>query len=54
VIGIIFLHSNDLTHIALGEEMALGHGVDVRIVQRDVFIGGGPLFIYLLISRIGK
>ncbi len=51
-IGILFLHANDLNHIALGEEMALGHGVDVRIVQRDVFIGGG-LATAAVVSLVG-
>jgi len=39
-LGLIFYHSNDLNHLSLGEEMALGHGVDVVRVQRNVFIGG--------------
>jgi iron complex transport system permease protein len=51
-IGILFLHANDLNHIALGEEMALGHGVDVKIVQRDVFIGGG-LATAAVVSLVG-
>ncbi len=51
-LGILFLHANDLNHIALGEEMALGHGVDVRIVQRDVFIGGG-LATAAVVSLVG-
>jgi len=38
---LLFIHARDLNHIALGEEMALGHGVDVKSVQKHVFIGGG-------------
>jgi iron complex transport system permease protein len=38
---LLFYHGRDLNHLALGEEMALGHGVDVKAVQRHVFIGGG-------------
>jgi len=51
-LGILFLHANDLNHIALGEEMALGHGVDVKSVQRDVFIGGG-LATAAVVSLVG-
>ncbi len=40
-LGLIIFRSNDLNHLSLGDEMALGHGVDVKRVQKDVFIGGG-------------
>ncbi len=51
-VGLLFFHANDLNHIALGEEMAMGHGVDVRAVQRDVFIGGG-LATAAVVSLVG-
>ncbi len=38
-LGLLFYHSNDLNQISLGEEMALGHGVAVKNVQRNVYIG---------------
>jgi iron complex transport system permease protein len=42
VIGLAFIaaYIPSLNHISLGEEMALGHGVDVASVQRYCFIGG--------------
>jgi len=40
-LGLLFYHARDLNHIALSEEMAMGHGVDVLLVRRNVFIGGG-------------
>lgn len=63
-IALITLHLRSLNHISLGEEMALGHGVDVASVQRNCFIGGsiataavvsaaGPIgFIGLIIPHI--
>lgn len=35
----IAFHLRSLNHISLGEEMALGHGVDVSSVQKYCFIG---------------
>lgn len=61
---LIGLHVRSLNHISLGEEMALGHGVDVACVQKYCFIGGsiataavvsaaGPIgFIGLIIPHI--
>lgn len=61
---LIAVHIRSLNHIALGEEMALGHGVDVACVQKYCFIGGsiataavvsvvGPIgFIGLIIPHI--
>ncbi len=40
-LGTVLLHGRDLTHLALGDELALGHGVDVGAVQRRVFLGAG-------------
>ena len=40
-VGILLYHARALNHLALGEEMARGHGVDVDVVQRDVFLGAG-------------
>jgi len=44
--------SDRLNHLALGEEMALGHGVNVRSVQRRVFVGGG-LATAAVVSLVG-
>ncbi len=38
-IGILFMQTNSLNHLALGTQMALGHGVDVQSVQKWGFIG---------------
>lgn len=51
-LAMIGWHARDLNHIALGEEMALGHGVDVEGVQRDIFIGGG-LATAAVVSLVG-
>ena len=51
-LGLLFIHSRDLNHIALGEDMALGHGVDVKSVQRHIFIGGG-LATAMVVSVVG-
>jgi iron complex transport system permease protein len=51
-LGLLFFHSRDLNHIALGEDMALGHGVDVKSVQRNVFIGGG-IATAMVVSVVG-
>ena len=40
-IVVLFYHSKELNHIALNDEMAMGHGVDIKTVRRNVFIGGG-------------
>jgi iron complex transport system permease protein len=40
-LGLLFLQMPALNHIALGDEMAMGHGVDVAALQRNAFIGGG-------------
>jgi len=44
-LGLLFLlpQITALNHLALGEGLAMGHGVDVRRVQRMVFIGGSLL-----------
>lgn len=61
---LIGLQVRSLNHISLGEQMALGHGVDVASVQRYCFIGGsiataavvsvaGPIgFIGLIVPHI--
>lgn len=49
---LIFRQANELNHIALGEEMALGHGVPVQQVQRSIFIGGG-LATAAVVSLVG-
>jgi iron complex transport system permease protein len=51
-LGLLFLHSTDLNHLTLGEELALGHGVAVKTVQRNVFIGGG-LAAAAVVSLVG-
>lgn len=40
-LGLLCFHANDMNHLALGDEMAQGHGVPVRRVQNHVFLGGG-------------
>jgi iron complex transport system permease protein len=40
-LGLLALQVNALNHISLGEEMAAGHGVDVRAVQTEALVGGG-------------
>jgi iron complex transport system permease protein len=40
-IVVLFYHSKELNHMALNDEMAMGHGVDIKTVRRNVFIGGG-------------
>jgi len=49
---LILRHANELNHIALGDEMALGHGVPVQKVQRNIFIGGG-LATAAVVSLVG-
>ncbi len=49
---LLFLHARDLNHLALSEEMALGHGVAVGAVRRDIFIGGG-LATAAVVSLVG-
>ncbi len=40
-LGLVVLRANAFNHLSLGEEMAAGHGVDVRAVQIETLIGGG-------------
>jgi len=49
---LLFYHSQDLNHIALGEEVAMGHGVDTTRVNRDIFVGGG-LSTAAVVSFVG-
>ncbi|HDT11695.1 MAG TPA: iron ABC transporter permease [bacterium] len=51
-LAFLFFHANDLNHISLGEDMALGHGVPVKKVQRNIFIGGG-LSTAAVVSLVG-
>ena len=39
-LGLLFMQMPSLNHLALGDEMALGHGVDVRMVHLVSFVGG--------------
>lgn len=39
-VGLMFMQMGSLNHLSLGEEMALGHGVDVGAVQKASFIAG--------------
>jgi len=59
-VGMLLLQGLNLNHITLGEEMALGHGVDVAAVERISFLAGalatasavsmvGPIFFVGLI-----
>ena len=38
---LLFMQMPALNHLALGDEMALGHGIDVGSVQRLSFVGAG-------------
>jgi len=61
---LLWAQQTALNHLALGEEMALGHGIDVAAVQRQGLVGGalvtaavvslaGPIaFVGLLIPHI--
>lgn len=49
---LLFYHAHDLNNIALGEEMAMGHGVDIKRVNREVFVGGG-LSTAAVVSFVG-
>ena len=40
-IGLLFMQASSLNHLSIGSEMATGHGVDVRSVQRICFFAGG-------------
>ena len=40
-LGLLVMQLPALNHLALGEEMAAGHGVDVAAVHREVFFGAG-------------
>ena len=51
-IGLLFYHTNDLNHIALSEDIAMGHGVEVAAVRRNIFIGGG-LATAAVVSLVG-
>ena len=39
-LGLLFMQMASLNHLALGNEMAAGHGVDVRMVHFMSFVGG--------------
>ena len=39
-LGLLFMQMASLNHLALGDEMAAGHGVDVRMVHLVSFVGG--------------
>lgn len=49
---LLLRYTNELNHIALGEEMAMGHGVPVSQVQRSIFMGGG-LATAAVVSLVG-
>jgi iron complex transport system permease protein len=49
---LLFYHAHDLNHISLGEEMAMGHGVDTKRVNREIFVGGG-LSTAAVVSFVG-
>lgn len=51
-VGLLLLQAGRLNHLALGEDMAFGQGVDVKGVQRAVFIGGG-LATAAVVSLVG-
>jgi iron complex transport system permease protein len=39
-LGMLFMQMGSLNHLSFGQEMAMGHGVDVKSVQRWCFVGG--------------
>jgi len=51
-LGLLFILVPSLNHLSLGEEMAMGHGVNVAGVQRVAFLGGG-LIIAAVVSLTG-
>ncbi|AQQ09880.1 Hemin transport system permease protein HmuU [Sedimentisphaera cyanobacteriorum] len=65
-LAMIGYHVRSLNHISLGDEMAMGHGVDVACVQKYCFIGGsiataavvsaaGPIgFIGLIVPHVTR
>lgn len=50
--GLLFMQMSALNHLSLGEEMALGHGVEVAGVQKCSFLGGA-LTIAAAVSLAG-
>ncbi len=50
--AVLFVHSKELNHMALNDGMALGHGVDINKVRRNVFIGAG-LAAAAVVSVVG-
>jgi iron complex transport system permease protein len=51
-LGLLLYHARDLNHIALSEDLALAQGVDVQLVRRNVFVGGG-LATAAVVSLVG-
>ncbi len=51
-LGLLLFHARDLNHIALSEDLALAQGVDVPMVRRNVFVGGG-LATAAVVSLVG-
>lgn len=50
--GLLVINAPGLNHMSLGQEVALGHGVDVRRLEIEVFIGGG-LISAAIVSLVG-
>lgn len=40
-LGLLALRTREYDHLALGEDLALGHGVDVKALQRSTLLGVG-------------
>ena len=51
-LGLLTINAPGLNHMALGQEVALGHGVDARRLEVEVFIGGG-LISAAVVSLVG-
>ncbi len=54
-LGLLLRQSLALNHLILGEELAMGHGVDVAATRKETFIGGGlaTAAVVALVGPIG-
>ena len=39
-LGLLLMNVNSINHLSLGHEMAMGHGIDVKALQKSCLIGG--------------
>jgi len=54
-LGLLVRQAMALNHLVMGEELAIGHGVDVQAVRKETFIGGGlaTAAVVALVGPIG-